>query len=82
MIAKREHGILLDPQSGTVTLPSGIQRFMGTDPYENASLIALSRWFTKGPLGEGNRYDLFLDILEAELPEALPRRYGKFEPPQ
>ena len=55
---------------------------MKGDADENASLIALSWWFTKGPLVEGNRYDLFLDILEAELPEAMPRRYGTFEPPQ
>jgi len=82
LIAKRTHGVILDPQSGTVTLPSGVQRFMKGDSGENASLICLSWWFTKGPLVEGNRYDLFLDILEAELLEALPRRYGTFEPPQ
>jgi hypothetical protein len=80
-ITKRVHGAMFDPQTGAIALSTGVVWFMSRGPDKNASLIKLSWWFTGGPLAE-KRYDLLLDVFEAELKEALPRRYGTFEPPE
>lgn len=80
-IAKTSHGVMLDPQTQAVTLPSGVRRYTKPAPDGNASALSFSWWFVDGPLTE-NRFDELLDVLEAELPEAMPRRYGLFEPPQ
>jgi hypothetical protein len=82
IIAKRANGIILDQQLDVIVPTSGTPQIRTREPEENASLIALSWWIMGGPLAQGKRYDLLLDILEAELPEALPRRYGAFEPPE
>ena len=80
-IAKATHGVMFDPQTDQVTLPSGIKRFAATGASENASVISLSWWFVDGPIARGE-FGSLIDVLEAELPEGLPRRYGSFEPPQ
>jgi hypothetical protein len=80
-IAKASHGVIFDPQNNAVTLPSGVRRYVKPQPNENASILALSWWFVDGPLVDGS-YSGLLDVLSAELPEAMPRRYGLFEPPQ
>lgn len=76
LIAKQAKGIILDPQFGIVVPTSGVPRRYAREPEKEATLIALSWWFLEGPLVQERRVDLFLDILESELPEALPRRYG------
>ena len=80
-IAKATHGVIFDPQSDQVTLPSGIKRFAAAGASENASVVSLSWWFVEGPIVRGE-FDSLIDVLEAELPEGLPKRYGSFEPPQ
>jgi hypothetical protein len=80
-ITKRVHGAMFDPQTGAIALSTGVVWFMSRGPDKNARLIKISWWFTGGPLAE-KRYDLLLDVFEAELKEALPRRYGTFEPPE
>jgi hypothetical protein len=80
-IARATHGVVFDPQSDQLTLPSGIKRFAKPEPSENASVLAMSWWFVEGPIPRGE-FGHLLDVLETELPEALPRRYGSFEPPQ
>lgn len=80
-IAKATHGVIFDPQRDQITLPSGIKRFASVGATESASVISLSWWFLEGPIARGE-FGTLLDVLERELPEGLPRRYGSFEPPQ
>jgi len=80
-MARASHGVVFDPQDNTVTLPSGVRRYVKAQADENASVLNFSWWFVDGPIAD-NRYCELLDVLGAELPEAMPRRYGLFEPPQ
>jgi hypothetical protein len=81
-IAKTSHGIVLDPQTDTCTSPRGLRRFVSLGGEDNASLLTLTWWFVDGPIVNGEGLDGLLDILASRLPEALPRRYGLYEPPQ
>ena len=80
-VAKSIHGVIFDPQADQVTLPSGIKRFAKPGASESASVISMSWWFIEGPAARGE-FGPLLDVLKAELPEGLPRRYGSFEPPE
>ena len=80
-IAKASHGVVFDPQNNTLTLPSGVCRYIKPQADENASVPSFSWWFVDGPIAEKN-FRALIDVLDAELPEAMPRRYGLFEPPQ
>lgn len=81
-IAKAGHGVIFDPQLDAVTTPKGVQRFVSPGPDERASLVALSWWFTEGSLADGSAFEPLLDVIARVLPDALPRRYGLYEPPQ
>ena len=80
-IARAARGVTFDPQADQLTLPSGIKRFVKPEGSENASVLSMSWWFVEGPIPRGE-FGRLLDALETELPEALPRRYGRFEPPE
>jgi hypothetical protein len=80
-IARATHGVIFDPQADQLTLPSGIKRFVKPEASENASVLSMSWRVVGGPIPRGE-FGRVLDVLETELPEALPRRYGSFEPPE
>src|SRR5262245_23464200 len=80
-LAKKAHGVIFDPQTDRVTTARGVTRLTSLGSRESASVIALSWWFVSGPLIERNVSGL-LSALESCLPEALPKRYGSYEPPQ
>jgi hypothetical protein len=82
MIAKSAHGVILDPQADSTETPSGIKRFIPAPRENRFSILEMSWWFTKGPLLSTEGKDLMLSCLEKHLPEALPKRYGGYEPPQ
>jgi plasmid maintenance system killer protein len=42
-IAKATHGVIFDPQTDQVTLPSGIKQVAATSAFENASVISFPR---------------------------------------
>ncbi len=81
-IAKAMHGVILDNQEDTTTTPSGVKRFVTPEKCETFSILRLSWWFLGGPLLDQTGRESFLAILESLLPEAMPRRYGDYEPPQ
>jgi hypothetical protein len=81
-IARRAGGVIVDPQADTLLMPAGARRFAPRRGADSANLIALSWWFTHSPLLAQADYARLVDVLEAELPEALPRRYGSYEPPE
>jgi hypothetical protein len=81
-LAKSAHGVVLDPQEDTVTTPAGVKKWVSGGASENASVVNLSWWSVEGPLVSGAGFDALVEVLAAALPEALPRRYGLYEPPQ
>lgn len=81
-LAKASHGVILDQQTGTFNLPSGVKRYQPKKRDERFSILRLSWWFTDSPLLTKQGLEKFIQLLECQLPEALPKRYGLFEPPQ
>lgn len=81
-IAKACHGVVHDPRTDTFELPGGIKRFSPPTGGTTFSVLALSWWFERGVFTEEARIGEFLALLTRQLPEALPKRYGDFEPPQ
>ncbi len=81
-IGRGAHGAVADPQEGTVRTPSGVKRFAAAGRPDRFSVVDMRWWFTDGPLLDAGGLDAFLGLLRRSLPEALPKRYGLFEPPQ
>jgi hypothetical protein len=81
-IAKVAHGVVFDPQDETVALPSGVKRFAPEPRGERLALLSFSWWFTHDDLLRRDGIERLVWTLESEIPEALPRRYGLYEPPQ
>ena len=81
-IAQAAHGVLFDPQEDTVKLPSGVKRYIPASPSASIDLLVMSWWFDEQPFRSTQDYDTLVSVLERWLPEALPRRYGLYEPPQ
>jgi hypothetical protein len=81
-VAKKAHGAVSDPQEDTVELPAGVKRFAAVPREERVSLLTFSWWFTHDDLLRRDGIDRVVRALESEIPEALPRRYGAYEPPQ
>jgi hypothetical protein len=81
-MAKNSHGIILDQQLGTFQTPAGVKRYMPKKREKRFSILVLSWWFNDGPLLTEEGLDRLISLMERKLPEALPRRYGQYEPPQ
>jgi len=83
-VAVAAHGAVHDPQEDAVTLPSGIKRYAAPSREKDVrfDVLTLGWWFLGGPLLEPGGYSKFIGLLERFLPDALPRRYGTYEPPQ
>lgn len=81
-IARSTHGAILDPQEDSVRLPTGVTRYLRPPREDTTDLIALSWWFLDSPLLADGELDALLSLMERMLPEALPKRYGLYEPPQ
>jgi hypothetical protein len=81
-LGKAAHGVILDPQTDEVITPSGVKRYRPRPREERFSILALMWWFNEGPLLTDAGLHEFVTLLERALPEAMPKRYGLFEPPQ
>lgn len=81
-ISKETKGIVFNQQTGSLITPRGVKRYTPKKRDELFSYIKLSWWFTEGPLQTDAGIVEFVDLIESLIPEALPRRYGLFEPPQ
>lgn len=81
-LARAAHGVVLDRQTDLVTTPAGVQRYRRGRRADRFAIVALSWWFTAGPLLQPAGRRRFVTLLESTLPEGLPQRYGTFEPPQ
>jgi len=81
-IAKQNHGVVFNPQTDVVENIRGVKRFASYSREERLSITELSWWFLKNPLQAINSVETFFEIIESNVSEALPRRYGLYEPPQ
>lgn len=79
-VAKVCHGVVVNPQTDEIITARGVKRLgsLGSEP--TTTLVEMNWWFDHGPLANRDLSGL-IDVLEAVLPEALPRRYGEYEPP-
>ena len=81
-LAEEFYGVVEDPQTGMLLLPSGTRRAQPTRQTESRlSTLGLNYWFTESPLRTRDGRGRLLDYLAENLPAALPRRYGLHEPP-
>ncbi|HZS44348.1 MAG TPA: hypothetical protein VFC63_04550 [Blastocatellia bacterium] len=81
-VAKAAHGVIFDPQEGSITTPSGVKRYESRRREQRFSILEMNWLFTDGPLLEKNGPEIFVKFLETRLPESMPRRYGEYEPVQ
>src|SRR5581483_3534629 len=69
-------------QEDSVRLPSGVKRLMLPRSKDTFEVVSMSWWFLDSPLLGREGRESFVNLLERTLPEALPKRYGLYEPPQ
>ena len=75
-------GLVEDPQEGSVALARGEKRYAKPKREERFTVVDLSWWFVASPLRATGGTAELIRILSNHLPEAVPRRYGLWEPPQ
>jgi hypothetical protein len=49
-IARFSYGAVLDQQSGSIQLPSGVKRFVSPRSKESFDVVSMSRWFLDSPI--------------------------------
>jgi len=81
-LAKHSRGVIYDPQDDSITTASGIKSYRKDKPERVFSVLELSWWFTDSPILQTSGVEKLLRCFETKLPEAMPRRYGLYEPPQ
>lgn len=81
-IAQNGYGVIENPQTDEIILPSGIKRIQEIEKTERFSVVELSWWFNNNTLIDQENINLLLREIERTIPEALPRRYGVYEPPK
>ena len=80
-IAKSAYGVVVDDQLGTPAVPRGVKRYR-TEAGGSVDLLTMSWWWMGGALTTIESLECFLDRLNEYVPEAVPRRYGLYEPPE
>lgn len=80
-IARPAHGAVLDEQEDALTVPRGVMRYRA-EPGNSIELLTFSWWWLGDQLATVQGLSRFVHLLAAHVPEALPRRYGSYEPPE
>jgi hypothetical protein len=76
-------GALVDQQQGTLRTRRKIEPLRQVKRGKPvAPPGTLSFWFESDPANQDQLFDAFVDLMAEKLPEALPRRYGPYEPAQ
>lgn len=81
-IAQNGYGVIENPQTDDFILPSGVKRVLEIEKTERFSILELSWWFNNNFFKSRENISQLLLEIEKSLPEALPRRYGLYEPPK
>jgi len=82
LIGREWRGVVENPQTGEIIMPSGVKRLAEYEKQERFTLLTLSWWFNDEEILKVDRLRQFIDLIERSILEALPRRYGLYEPPQ
>ena len=80
--ATAAHGVIEDPQAGTIALGPRVQRLSSLGVSDDSTLLSMGFWYESGPMIDPKAATELLNILSRQLPEAVPARYGDCEPPQ
>ena len=81
-LSRDAHGVIEDLQEETLTLATGVKRFTTPERAERTRVIRMSWWTNTSSLRDPAALDRLVDVIRDTLPEAMPRRYGDYEPPQ
>lgn len=80
-IARAGHGVIENPQEGTVRSPSGVKRYVKPPKEDRIDVLVLAWWAPGGPLLARSGIAELIATMQRHLPEAIPTRWGSFEPP-
>jgi hypothetical protein len=78
-LARSADGVVYDPQEDRVTWPGGFQPRDPDSGEERSTEVELD-WFTTRAPADPEIPRAFLQVTRSLIPEALPKRYGGFEP--
>ena len=83
-IAKDIIGVIEDPQAELIISPSGVKRYISPkrESKERFSVLEMAWIFNDNKLTHREIIDRLVKYFKTNLPEALPKRYGDYEPPQ
>ncbi|MDQ0245133.1 hypothetical protein J2S09_002709 [Bacillus fengqiuensis] len=81
ILAQSSHGIIFD-ERGTISSPTSVKRLETIKVKDDPDCLQMTWWFMKDHTFIKDGFKAFLEFIESTLPEALPRRYGIYEPPQ
>jgi hypothetical protein len=76
------HGVFLDLHTDHLSIPSSIKRYRQAEKEERFSTLQFHWWFTQSPLQTEEGLTAFVELLQHNFPEAMPRQYGLFDPPE
>lgn len=84
LIGEQTVGVVLDKQTDKYIFPQGYKKYKPVKLAEDKRISILNMiWYMKAlPFADKNELGEFLYFLQRSLPEALPKRYGTFEPPE
>jgi hypothetical protein len=80
--ARATRGVLVNPQDDTIETARGLKRVDLANASKEEGALKLSWWFEDPDSFEKTGYARLVEVFESYMPEALPRRYGLWEPPQ
>lgn len=80
-VALQSHGVVVDLQSDAVTTPAGVRRYVGGTRSATLTALQLSWFSVDARLASRAGLERVVDCFEQHVPEALPVRYGLYEPP-
>lgn len=82
-LIQAEKAVVVDQQKGvTETLRSRKVLKSSSSEVSAQPGVSISLFFEDGVGFESKRFEAFYDLVEKHIPEALPRRYGPYEPMQ
>lgn len=81
VIAEALAGVVENPQEGSVTPHRGAKRYEAPHRERRIDVLALSWWYMQSPLRSRQGVAEFVATLQRHVAEAVPRRYGLWEPP-
>jgi len=79
-LAKETYGVVENPQLGNEVYPTNKGKTFSRATKED-NIISIC-WYMDCKESLSHKLPSFIDLLENDLPPALPRRYGSYEPPQ